>query len=74
MSKSNFVSESHGAYYVSEIALLKPNNVYSQSIVIYDGQGGKTKFLSINEKSIPVLIEFLKNESKRIKKHKKESI
>lgn len=58
-------------YYESELNQLKPDDTYSQSVVIYDGQGGKTKTLSLTSESIPVLIQFLKKEAKRIQKQKK---
>lgn len=58
-------------YYESELSQLKPDNEYSQSMVISDGQGNKTKTLALNSESIPVLIDFLKKEAKRIKKTKK---
>lgn len=58
-------------YYESELSQLKPDDTYSQAVVIHDGQGGKTKTLSLTSESIPVLIQFLKKEAKRIQKLKK---
>lgn len=58
--------DSHCQYYTDELKILSPDDTYSQSIVIHDGQGNKTKFLSLNRDSIPILIEFLDNELKRL--------
>lgn len=63
----------HKAYYVVELNVLKPDDTYSQSVVVYDGQGNKTKTLSLNAESIPVLIDFLNAELKRLESIKKES-
>lgn len=46
-------------YYASEINKLNTNSSYPWSIVIRDGEGGKTKHLNINKESIQVLRDML---------------
>lgn len=53
-------------YYKDQVSNLRPDDQFNQSIVVYDGQGNKTKTLALNEESIPVLLEFLQNELKRL--------
>lgn len=67
----SMVNETHGAYYVVALKDLKPDNTYNQSVVIHDGQGNSTKFLALNQESIPVLITFLQDELKRLESLKK---
>jgi len=40
---------------------------FNKSVVVFDGSGNKTKQMDINLESIPILIEFLKKEEKRLK-------
>jgi len=55
------------AYYVSQLQNLKRGE-YARSIKVWDGEGSHTNQMDLNVNSIPVLIEFLKAELKRIKK------
>lgn len=52
-------------YYKEELKKLKDSE-YFKNLIVSDDQGSKTKTLSINLESIPVLIEFLKKEQKRL--------
>lgn len=48
-------------YYESQLKELNTKSEYPLSIKLFDGEGGNTKQLDLNEESIPVLIEFLKS-------------
>jgi hypothetical protein len=54
------------SYYEGELKRLIDGG-YNKSIKIFDGEGNHTKQLDITEDSIAVLIEFLKNEKKKLK-------
>lgn len=46
-------------YYKTQLEKLKIDSDYVPTIVITDCEGDKTKHLSLNDESIPVIIEFL---------------
>lgn len=55
-------------YHKRQLEKLKDNEIYNKSVKFWDGLGQHTNQLDLTLESIPVLIEFLKNESKRLKK------
>lgn len=54
-------------YYESQLEKLKESE-YPMSIKLYDGKGNQTNQIDINIKSIPVLLKFLQNKAKVLKK------
>jgi hypothetical protein len=46
-------------YYNSELEKLDTRSIRPLTVVIRDGEGNATKYLSLNEHSVPVIIEFL---------------
>lgn len=53
-------------YYKSELNKLDLDSEFPIQVVIYDGNGDKTKFMSLNKDSIAVLEEFLKLAKQRL--------
>lgn len=53
-------------YYENELKKLTPDNEYFQNLIISDSQGNKTKTLSLNIESIPVIMEYLSKEMQRL--------
>lgn len=62
------------SYYTNQLLKLEPDDVYYQSIILFDGKGNKTFQLDLNIESIPVLIDFLMNEQKRLELIKQKGI
>lgn len=54
------------SYYKNELKRLVTDNEYNQSVIISDSQGNKTKTLSLNVESIPVIMEYLSKELQRL--------
>ena len=49
------------SYYQKQLNSIDINGEYPPSIIVYDGQGGSTKQLSLNKESAKDLIQWLKN-------------
>jgi hypothetical protein len=50
----------NSSYYQGELDNLNTNSTYPISIKLTDGDGNSTKYINLNNESIPVLIEWLK--------------
>ena len=59
-------------YYKNQLDRLTETEFF-KSLKVYNGDGKNTNQMGINLESIPVLIDFLKTEEKRLKQIKKES-
>ena len=53
-------------YYTSELGRLQIDAEYSPTIVVGNGNGQKTKTISINRESLPILIKWLKSIEKKL--------
>lgn len=53
-------------YYKDQLNKLV-NSEWFKSLKIFDGSGNSTHQMNLNTESIPILIEFLKKEQKRLK-------
>lgn len=61
-------------YYKDQFRILEIENLeYFPQVVLYDGQGSKTKFINLNTESIPLLIKQLKKLEQKLKDNKNAS-
>ena len=57
-------------YYIKQLLGLKDSDEYAKIIVVSDSEGNKTKHLSLNEESIPQIVDWLNMELNKITRGK----